>query len=266
MKRILVILSLIMATGCKETPKSIDESTQKPEKVEAKTSISYPENVRSVFEAHGGLPNWKDKATLSYNMPKPDGAEMQTIDVNNRNEKIETPDYTMGYDGKDYWLVDENDIYEGDPVFYHNLMFYFYAMPFVLADDGIIYSDTEDLEFDGTSYPGIRISYDDGVGVSPKDEYFLHYDTDTKQMAWLGYTVTYRSGEKSDNIKWIRYDDWQEVGGLLLPKSLTWYKVENGRPTEANSTRKFEDVSLTEMAKPSDFYGAPDNAEIVTKE
>lgn len=266
MKRILVILSLIMAMGCKETPKSIDNATKDPEKTEVKTAISYPENLRRIFEAHGGLSNWKSKATLSYTMPKPGGVETQTIDVKNRNEKIETTHFAMGYDGKDYWLVDENDTYEGDPIFYHNLMFYFYAMPFVLADKGILYGDTKDLDFDGKSYPGVRISYDAGVGVSPKDEYFLHYDADTHQMAWLGYTVTYRSGEKSNNIKWIRYNDWQEIKGLVLPRSLTWYKVEDGRPTEAGSTRKFEDITLGDTAKPTTFYGAPDNAKIITKQ
>ena len=61
------------------------------------------------------------------------------------------------------------------------------------------------------------------VGASSKDEYFIHFDADTHQMAWLGYTVTYRSGESSDNVKWIRYNDWQEVNGLALPKSITWH-------------------------------------------
>jgi len=150
-------------------------------------------------------------------------------------------------------------------VFYHNLMFYFYAMPFVLADDGINYSAAKALEFEGKSYPGIRISYNDGVGVSSKDEYFLHYDADTKQMAWLGYTVTYRSGEKSDKINWIRYNDWQEIEGLALPKSLSWYKVEDGKITEVANTRNFEDVVIEDTSKPADFYAKPENGKIVTK-
>ena len=53
-------------------------------------------------------------------------------------------------------------------------MFYFYAMPFILADDGIIYEDVAALKFEGKSYPGIKISYESGVGESPEDEYILY--------------------------------------------------------------------------------------------
>jgi len=76
----------------------------------------------------------------------------------------------------------------GNPEFYYNVMFYFYAMPFVLADDGIIYGDIAPLEFEGTAYPGISISYKEGVGSSSKDEYFIYYNPETYQMAikWLG--------------------------------------------------------------------------------
>ena len=63
--------------------------------------------------------------------------------------------------------------YEGNPKFYYNLMFYFYAMPFILADDGIKYTDAEPLVFEGKSYPGIKISYEAGVGESPEDEYVI---------------------------------------------------------------------------------------------
>ena len=70
--------------------------------------------------------------------------------------------YSIGFDGKDVWKLDPKDTYKGDAVFYHNLFFYFYAMPFIVADNGIIYSETPNLEFDGVSYPGVRISYNPG--------------------------------------------------------------------------------------------------------
>ena len=51
---------------------------------------------------------------------------------------------------------------KGIPKFYYNLMFYFYAMPFILADDGIVYEDVKPLDIEGKSYPGIKISYESG--------------------------------------------------------------------------------------------------------
>ena len=135
--------------------------------------------------------------------------------------------------------------------------------PFVLADEGIIYSQTEPLSYEGVDYPGIRISYNDGVGVSPKDEYFIHYDAQTNQMAWLGYTVTYFSGEKSKKISWIRYNDWQEINDFVLPKSLTWFTVDDGKLVAPRNTREFADVVLTQDEPDADLFAPIEGAEIV---
>jgi hypothetical protein len=264
MRKLLFVVLLVPFLACKRTQK--DTSTLKKEEVnvlELPKTI-YPEALDKIFKAHGGITIWKEQRTLSYVLPKPKNPEMHTIDLWNRNEKIEAPDYTIGFDGKP-WVLDTNNSYKGNPEFYHNLMFYFYAMPFVLADDGIIYSDAEDLVFDGVSYPGVRISYDAGVGITPKDEYFLHFDAETNQMAWLGYTVTYRTGEKSENIKWIRYNDWEISNGLLLPNSISWYTVEDGEIKGLRNQVVFEDITLSKEAKPTTFYDKPEMGEYWVK-
>lgn len=222
----------------------------------------YPTDLQKVFAKHGSLETWKKMKALSYEIVKEDGNEKQTIDLYNRRERIETPTYKTGYDGTNFWLEADTS-YKGSPIFYHNLMFYFYAMPFVLADDGIIYGETEPLEFEDKSYPGIRISYNDGVGVSSKDEYFIHYDPRTYEMAWLGYTVTYFSGEKSKKISWIRYDNWKEMNGLSLPNSMTWYKVEEGKIVEPRSTRNFTEIKISETVLADVVFAKTEAAEIV---
>ena len=207
----------------------------------------YPTGLQIVFAKHGGLEVWSRMKSMSYEIVKPEQNEKQMIHLKDRRERIEGADFKTGYDGKNIWL-EADTTYKGNAPFYHNLMFYFYAMPFVVADDGIIYSETKPLEFDGKSYPGVRISYEDTVGGSPKDEYFIHYDPATNQMAWLGYTVTYFSKEKSAKISWIRYDDWKTFNGLVLPKSITWFKSEEGKLTEARNTVEFDKIVVTEKA------------------
>lgn len=160
-------------------------------------------------------------------------------------------------------MFDPDNSYEGNPAVYHNLMFYFYAMPFVFADDGIHYEDAETLEFEGESYPGIHISYDAGIGASPKDDYYLYFDPATHQMAWVGYTFTFGSDEKSEDVRYIRYADWMKVGDVMLPKILTWYTSEGSTIKEAKDPLAFENVSLGEVAKPDDFYNRPENAKVV---
>lgn len=223
---------------------------------------NYPDVLAKVFDAHGELQQWKRKKTLVFEIPKPDAREVHTIDLHSRKDKIILPDAVMGYDGQNSWLSDNGD-YKGNAAMYHNLMFYFYAMPFVLADDNINYGTAKALEFEGKNYPGIHMSFGDGVGASPKDEYYLHYDPDTFQMAWLGYTATFGADERSDKVSWIRYNDWMIADDIVLPKSISWYTFEDGELTKPRNMVSFENISVSETAKPNDFYDRPENAQIV---
>jgi len=136
-------------------------------------------------------------------------------------------------------------------------------MPFVLADDGIIYSKAEPLHFENQQYPGIRISYQPEVGYSPEDEYFIHYDPTTFEMTWLGYTVTYYSKEKSKKIKWIRYNDWKKINDFLLPNSITWFDTEEDRLTAPRNTVTFTNIKVSETPFDPQFFNKPPAAKIV---
>lgn len=264
MKKLVYVVLFLTFLACKEQVKPVEK--QEEQKEETVVLNDFPEELRKVFDAHGGLDIWEKQRTLVFDLPKPDARETHTVDLISRKDKITTTNFSIGFDGQHVWLLDMDKSYKGDAVFYHNLMFYFYAMPFVLADDGINYGATEDLEFEGVSYPGIRISYDNGVGASSKDEYYLHYHPETFQMQWLGYTVTYRSGEVSDNVKWIRYADWMDVNGIVLPKSITWHNYEGKTIKEEKSTVTFENVELSTQKKGATFYQKPEEAAYVTKE
>ena len=263
MKYLPFLMLLLIFTTCKEQPKQSISNIESPVQTGTAVDESYPEALQKVFEAHGGLRQWRSFKNLVYEIPKDDFSEVHTINLYSRKDRVDTPDFSMGFDGNDVWLKDPDKQYEGDAVFYHNLMFYFYAMPFVLADDGIVYSETEDLEYDGKTYPGIGIGYQANVGTTPKDEYFIHYDPDTFQMTWLGYTVTYRTGEKSDNVKWIRYGEWLAEEGVILPKSISWHNYEGRNIGEARSTVEFENVSLSKQAVEAEFFAKPEMAEVV---
>lgn len=259
MNKLTILLIFLAFCACKQAPKAEKVEAPVPRETPGSTP-KYPEAMVDIFEAHGGLDRWKKQRTLSFVLPKPNLQETHTIDLWSRKDRIDTEQFTMGFDGEQPWLLDVDQNYKGDVGFYHNLMFYFYAMPFVFADNGIIYSGADDLEYEGKSYPGIKVAYQAGVGASSKDEYYIHFDAETHQMAWLGYTVTYRTGESSDNVKWINYNDWQKVNGVLLPKSITWFQLEDGNPIAPGNSVIFESVSLSEIPKTMDFYEKPEEA------
>ncbi|WP_222984622.1 DUF6503 family protein [Flagellimonas meishanensis] len=259
MKKLSFVLIAFALMACKTEPRKAS-TEPKVQADEVSQSQKYPTDLSKVFALHGELERWNEMRTLSFEIPNPEGVETHTIDLWSRQDHVATDKFSMGYDGQDVWLSDPQDVYKGDAAFYHNLMFYFYAMPFVLADDGIVYSETEPLVFENVSYPGIKIGYETGVGISSKDEYFVHYNPETYRMEWLGYTVTYMSGEPSDNVRWIRYDDWQSVEGLMLPKTITWHNYEGSTILDARDTLPFNNVTLSSMAKPKEFYKKPENA------
>jgi hypothetical protein len=261
----LLVVVLLVFASCKEDKKTevIESIDYAKEELDVTTS-TYPENVANVFNAHGGIDAWRTMKTLKFTMPKESGDEITTTDLHNRYSIIEMPKHTIGYDGEVVWLQSKDKTaYDGNPKFYYNLMFYFYAMPFILADDGIIYEDVDPLRFEGKEYPGIKISYESGVGESPEDEYILYYDKVSGEMAWLGYTVTYFTNEKSKKWSFIKYSDWQTINGLKLPKRLTWYNVENNLPTTKRNDRNFTNVVLTDSSKGASSFAMPANAEAI---
>ncbi|UWX55992.1 DUF6503 family protein [Maribacter litopenaei] len=265
-RQLLPISMFLLFLGCKESAK---ENTSKETTQSKKTETNYvenryPEALQKIFDVHGTYGAWKQYRTLSFEIPKDETNEIHVLDLRSRIDLVTMGNMQMGFDGNKVWLADPEKTYQGDPVFYHNLMFYFYAMPFVLGDEGINYGETKDLLVDGKSFPGISITYDTGVGTSPKDEYYLHYDPETFQMAWLGYTVTYRTGEDSDNIKWIRYDDWQKVEDLILPKSISWVAYEGREIGDKINTVNFENIELSKKSMPNEFYNKPEAGVFVT--
>lgn len=261
----LVMIALIVFSSCKDdkAPETVESIDYSETELDVTTS-SYPESISKVFDAHGGLDTWKDMQTLKFTMSKESGDEMTLTDLYNRTSLIEMPKHTIGFDGQEVWLNKKDTAsYKGNPKFYYNLMFYFYAMPFILADDGIVYEDIKSLDFEEKSYPGIKISYESGVGESPEDEYILYYDSETHKMTWLGYTVTFFSKEKGKEFHFIKYSEWQTINGVQLPKTLTWYNYENNLPTTKRNDLEFSEVRLTEMKMKSSVFSKPEDAEVV---
>ncbi len=263
-KLIYVFLLLLTVTACKDKKETAVPTEEPQPELSQNTTPTYPETLVKVFNAHGGLDVWNDMRTLEFTMEKPDGNEITTTDLKERYSLIEMPKSMIGFDGEHVWTKsNDGSKLDKDPKFYYNLMFYFYAMPFIVADNGIIYDEYKPLQFEGKEYPGIRISYQSGVGESPEDEYVLYYDKDTYQMTWLAYTVTYFSKEKSKKWSFIKYNDWREIEGLLLPAAMTWYNVEDNQPVSIRKEELFNYVSLSRDKMNLKMYMMPEGAEEV---
>lgn len=259
MKNLIGLLIILVVTiSCQQAKNKTDYSN---DDLEITTSI-YPDNITKVFDAHGGIDTWNTMKTLSFTMEKPNGKEVTTTNLKTRAERIDAPTYTLGFDGKNLWVQEKKGHeYKGNAKFYKGLMMYFYAMPFIVGDDGIYYQDAEPLTFEGKTYPGILISYESGIGVSPDDQYIIYYDAETGQMEWLGYTVTFGKNEKSKDFHFIRYNNWQTVEGLKVPKSVDWYTYENSKPVAKRNTVEFSDIILSKETPTDAMFEIPEGVQ-----
>tara|TARA_R110002126_G_scaffold277373_3_gene423216 strand:+ start:238 stop:1002 length:765 start_codon:yes stop_codon:yes gene_type:complete len=254
MKKVFLLLAITIMVSCKNETKK----DSKKEEITVTKKESFPDELGKVFTKHGGINAWRKAQVLSFNK----GEEVHTINLHSRKTVVNHPDYSLGFDGKEVWLDEAKEgSYKGNPTFYYNLYFYFYAMPFVLADDGITYKKVEDITFEGTHFPGYKISYASDKGTSPDDNYMVYYNPQTYQMEWLAYTVTFKSKEPNDKYKIIKYNKWENVNGLVLPKELTWYKKdENGMPTEPARPATEFTLPLISQGKLADsFFAKPAN-------
>ncbi len=274
MKKLILLLTVLLSiTACKNDKKTMGEdpqfeeieidSTKTSEAKEVEKPKTYPAQLQAVFAAHGGLDHWKQMNNLCFEMKGKNGDETHTVSLPDRKTKIESKNWAIGKDGKGVWLLKHDLGYEGNPVFYHNLMFYFYAMPFIISDPGTNYEALATTELDGKMYNGYKISYNDGVGDSSKDEYILYFDPETNKMTWLAYTVTFKEQKKSDDWHYIKYDKWEDVNGLLLPKKMTWWNVENGKPHDEKMDIKFDKITATETMLDASVFAKPTEAEYV---
>jgi hypothetical protein len=261
MKKTLLLALLSLALfNCKQDTKPADIK----EDVSVVAPPSYPKDIAKVFDAHGGMERWNNFNSLYFEIESEGVNEKTTVALKNRASLIDAEHYYLGYDGKTVWLKEKDTVkYKSNPKFYYNLMFYFYAMPYVLGDDGIHYKEVAPLEHEGIAYPGVLISYDNGVGESSDDEYILYYHPETHQMTWLAYTVTFFSKEKSKKFSLIRYKEWETLEGVLLPSTLQWFKYEDGVIGDMRNELKFVNAKLDTKTPDTIFFAPKDNATVI---
>jgi len=253
--RHLLILGIFILSSCSTNQNSSEEYSKTQPDVSG--MHHHIDELTKVFDAHGGYDQWTKMKSLYYVK----GKEATITNLENRKIRLESPDQIIGFDGKDVW-VQPDTVDASRARFYHNLYFYFYAMPFVVGDPGAYYEVMGQRIIQGKEYNQIKVSYGKGVGDAPDDNYMILSDPQTNKMEWLMYTVTYRSGEPSDDYHIIKYGDWSEFNGLFLPTSLEWFVFENDSVGSSRSKVIFEEINISEQYPDSSLFIRPEGSQI----
>ena len=227
-------------------------------------SQQIPANFQKVLDTHG-FKKWQQIQGLSFAKGEGEYTEYHLVSLADRKIRVEGSGYTIGYDGSDVWISPADAAFGGSPRFYHNLFFYFFAMPFVLGDPGITYTEVPNATLQGNSYAGVKISFGSDVGNSPDDNYIVYYDPQTYKMAWLMYTSTYHSGQASSKYNLIKYESWMEAPGMLFPQVISWYNYQNGTVGEEQSSITFPSVDVSMQAPLDSRFARPEDSRIAEK-
>ncbi|PKP26143.1 MAG: hypothetical protein CVU03_04725 [Bacteroidetes bacterium HGW-Bacteroidetes-2] len=255
-KIVLVFVLFLIFNSCIENK---NKEYKQVENRVLKNKIN-PSVVSKIFDAHGGLTSWHKMKSLSFEIETSSGIERHITDLISRQATVESDVFKLGYDGDGVWLDEKKGSYSGNPKFYYNQMFYFYAMPFIIADDGAFYTERKDTIINRITYGVIHIGFERNIGQSPEDEYIIYYNKETFQMEWLGYTVTFFEGNKNTEWHYIKYASWAKKKDLLLPEKMVWYSTKNNRDFEPFQTVLFFKVEISETELNKSLFQAPEGS------
>jgi hypothetical protein len=244
-----VIYALTSLVGC--VPAEPPESSEPRDRLD--------ESVIS----HGGLDRWSSYGTLEYDFQKGDSHEHHLIDLQSRKLLLTGDQYTIGFDGQEVWVMPDMEAFSGRPRFYSSLNFYFFAIPFVLADPGTVRESLGRRMFNDKPYDVMKVSYEPGVGDSPDDYYLTYLDTTSHRVELLLYTVTFRSQKPNENYG-ARTFEWHEVDGLVVPSKISshrWNK-EDEALGEHRSDAYFSNVKFSPDRPDDALFAMPVGAAI----
>ncbi|HEY9116776.1 MAG TPA: hypothetical protein VIN11_03065 [Roseivirga sp.] len=254
MKQFIICLLAFSVFACNSKPQ-VSNTEEAVETVQY-NAHHIPEIIQ-VFEAHGGYANWAKLKTLSFE----NGGSKTLVELQNRYTRIESENQTIGFDGEQVWVYPASDDADRQRMRY-NLMFYFYAFPFVVGDPGVNYEAIDQIRIKGELFNAVKVTYNAGIGDAPNDSYIILSNPSTHQMQWLLYTATF-GGEASDRYSLIKYEGWQEIGGVIIPTSLQWYTYNNGEAGDPRgAARVFQNIQVSKEFPAMENFRMPEGAAV----
>ena len=227
--------------------------------------LNQPEDFKKLLDAHGDWSKWISAKSFSYAMIHETNLawENHYIDLVGRKVRIDADTWQIGNDGKNIWISPNRQAFQGQSVrFYHNLYFYFFSIPYIFTDPGVNVQKTEPKMLNGQSYESFEVTFEPGTGDSSGDKYYMLVDPETGRLAWLLYYVTYFDKDNR-NFNALKYEDYRDAGGLVFPRILTGYTLENDSTKNIRYQVSFGDVFLVDKAMEDELFAMPETNAVV---
>lgn len=255
-------MCVLLLTSCARSPDERD-SDAAPAPAPKWSGTAFETSL----DTHGGLDTWRSYGTIEFEMESGGRVERHLVDLEERKVLITSDDWTLGFDGRNAWVAPSLDAYSGNPMFYGSLHFYFFSLPFVLADPGTVHRPLGRQRIDGRAYEVHEVGFETGVGGSPEDVYRMYLDPESGRLEVLLYTATFHSGEPSESFG-ARVYAWQEVEGMIVPASYTPHVWNAADSTlgDARGTATFRNVRFDAERPDSTLFTPSEEAEVFVPE
>lgn len=200
----------------------------------------------ALLDAHGDWSKWIQARAMSFSMIHETNLTQENyfINLDSRKIRLDGFNFSIGKDDTGTWVSPSRDAFGGQSIdFYHNLYFYFYSIPYVFTDPGITVSQVENKTLNGVSYKTLQAKMSPENGKSPNDQYFMLLNEETGRLEYLLYTVTY-FGNPNPSFTALRYEDYRNADGLVFPRYLTGFTIENDSTRGIRYQVSFADILL----------------------
>jgi hypothetical protein len=95
---------------------------------------------------------------------------------------------------------------------------YWLLMPAKMQDPGVNLASEGEAEKDGKTYDVVRLTFAEGVGLTPQDTYWAYVSKDSGLMERWEFVLT---GQEAKDRATFAWTDWQVVGGVRLAMTKT---------------------------------------------
>jgi hypothetical protein len=90
---------------------------------------------------------------------------------------------------------------------------YWLLMPAKMQDPGVNLASEGEVEKDGKRYDVVRLTFGEGVGLTPLDTYWAYVSKESGLMERWEFVLTGQEAKDREAYTWT---DWQAVGGVRL--------------------------------------------------
>jgi hypothetical protein len=196
----------------------------------------------SMIAAHGGMERWASAPTVSFEVEMvPAGqtgglVSRETVEQGRRRAHHEIPAISarMGWDGTKAWS--ENWKLPFPPRFAALLHYYFANLPWLTRDNGVRLTSEGVAKLPGEDpdYLAVRMTFDSGVGDSPRDSFLLFVNPETRRLRAVEYVSTHPAvlpeGASAMPPNVVLYEEHATVNGLVVPTRYEFFRKDGHVP------------------------------------